>query len=117
MSNLRLARFLQVKAKIHGNQYKFSKNEVIRFSVSESKDVSSVVLTKDVIVDEETEAVKIILEENETRIGEPINKPKIYWYEVELNPDTNPCTIIGYGEDGAKTFTLYPEIENADNKR
>lgn len=32
-----------------------------------------------------------------------------YWYEVELNPETEAQTIIGYDEDGPKIFRLYPE--------
>ena len=42
-------------------------------------------------------------------IGEVINKPTNYWYEIELNPNTQPQTIIGYDEDGEKLFVLYPE--------
>lgn len=39
-----------------------------------------------------------------------VNKPTDFWYEVELNPDTAPQTIIGYDkETGAKIFRLYPE--------
>lgn len=47
----------------------------------------------------------------ETRIGEVISKPTIYWYDVELNPDSPEAqTIIGYTvEDGPKTITLTPE--------
>ena len=40
-----------------------------------------------------------------------VNKPKKYWYEVELNPGTPKTqTIIGYTiEQGPKTITLLPE--------
>ena len=53
--------------------------------------------------------MEIALEGYETKFGEVINKPKQYWYEVELNPETSPQTIIGYDEEGAKLFTIYPE--------
>lgn len=46
---------------------------------------------------------------DETKIGEYISKPKEYWYEIELNPETYPQTIIGYDEDGPKVLILYPE--------
>jgi hypothetical protein len=32
-----------------------------------------------------------------------------YWYEVELNPDEDCQTIVGYDEDGAKVLRLFPE--------
>ena len=53
--------------------------------------------------------VEIFLHGAETKFGEVINKPVDYWYEVELNPETKPQTIIGYDEDGAKVFKLFPE--------
>jgi hypothetical protein len=28
---------------------------------------------------------------------------------VEVNPEIQPTTIIGYDEDGAKIFKLFPE--------
>ena len=102
--------YLQVKAKRNGEQYTFTRGDVVRFCVSERKDVASVVLTENVTIGDDTTAVKIIIDGDKTRLGEPINKPKVYWYEVVLNPDTSPCTIIGYGEDGPKTLTLYPDI-------
>jgi hypothetical protein len=55
------------------------------------------------------EEVEIFLGEEDTKIGEVISKPKDYWYEVELNPFDHPQTIIGYDEDGAKVFKLFPE--------
>ena len=57
----------------------------------------------------EATAVTIFLGKEETTIGEITSKPKDYWYEVELNPETLPQTIIGYDEDGAKVFKLFPE--------
>jgi hypothetical protein len=70
-----------------------------------------VVLVVDTEVTEEAELVEIELTSEDTRIGEVISKPVDYWYEVELNPDTKPQTIIGYDKDGAKVFKLYPESE------
>ena len=42
----------------------------------------------------------------DTKIGDLINKPMEYWYELELN---NEYTILGYDESGAKQLILYPE--------
>jgi hypothetical protein len=67
------------------------------------------VLEKDVTVEEETSVVSITLERTDTKLGGIINKPVDYWYEVELNPDTTPQTIVGYDSDGPKIFRLFPE--------
>jgi ribose 5-phosphate isomerase RpiB len=53
--------------------------------------------------------VEIYLDRDDTKIGEVISKPKDYWYSVTLNDDTVPQTIIGYDDDGAKVFKLFPE--------
>ena len=43
------------------------------------------------------------------KVVDVISKPKDYWYEVVLNDDSYPQTIIGYDADGPKLFRLYPE--------
>ena len=95
--------------KVTGAPYKFAAGDVVRIKVYGKKDAESVVLQKDFPVTENTETVEIFLTEEDTKIGEVISKPQDYWYEVELNPDENPQTIIGYDEDGAKVFRLFPE--------
>ena len=89
--------------------YMFQPGDIVRFRVYPKKQHENVVLLKDVEVETETEKVSINLVRNDTKIGGIINKPTIYWYEVELNPDTIPQTIIGYDVDGPKLLTLYPE--------
>lgn len=98
-----------VTAKENGENYVFKIGDIVRFKVFEKKGCDCVVLQKDFGVESDTEEVTIVLEEADTKIGQLINKPKDYWYEVELNPDTIPSTIIGYDEAGAKVFKLYPE--------
>lgn len=88
--------------------YKYKDDDVVRFKVFEKKECESVVLQKDFSPASEDE-VDIILSGEDTKLGEYISKPKDYWYEIELNPDTDPKTIIGYDEDGAKVFRLFPE--------
>lgn len=100
---------LSVTADSGNAAYVFAKGDIVRFKVYEKKGCDCVVLMKDFTVEEETEKVDIVLTGDDTRIGELIHKPKDYWYEVELNPDTNPQTIIGYDDNGAKVFRLYPE--------
>ena len=73
------------------------------------KNCNDVVLQKIITVEEPCTAIDIVLTSEDTKIGDIINKPVDYWYEIELNPDTNPQTILAYDDDGAKIFTLYPE--------
>ena len=92
-----------------GAPYVFTPGEIIRFSVFEKKNCSNVVLSKDTEVTQQSESVMVRLTKQETKIGEIISKPTDYWYEVELNPNTNPQTIVGYDDWGPKVFRLYPE--------
>ncbi len=102
--------FFSIKTKTDtGETYKFQAGDVVRFKVFEKKACENVVLSKDFGIEAETEEVGIYLEEKDTKIGDVISKPTDYWYEVELNPYTDPQTIIGYDEDGAKVFKLFPE--------
>ena len=97
-----------------GEKHLFQSGDVIRIKVTEKKACENVMFQKDFVVTEETEQVEILLTEDETKIGEVISKPTDYWYEVELNPLTNPQTIIGYDEDGAKIFKLFPEGKDVE---
>ncbi len=92
--------------------YEFKVGDVVRFSVFKKKDCNCVVLTKDVTVSVPTMEVDINLTGADTKIESIISKPVDYWYEVVLNPETKPQTIIGYDTDGAKTLTLYPEASD-----
>lgn len=100
---------LFVTAEDDGTAYMFQPGDVVRIKVFGKKDCETVVLQKDFPVTAETEAVEIILDEKDTKIGGVISKPVDYWYEIELNPLSDPQTIIGYDEDGARVFRLYPE--------
>lgn len=93
------------------SQYKFKTGEVLRIKVMEKENVSNIVLERDFVVEEDTQVVNVDLLSEDTRIGELINKPHEYWYEVELNPDTpETMTIVGYSkEKGAALFVLLPE--------
>jgi hypothetical protein len=102
---------LYVGANNNGVPYMFHPGEVVRFRVFEKKGCHRTVLQKDTIIvgDEAVESVEIILTKKETEIGEIISQPKDYWYEIELNPNYNPQTIVGYDYDGPKVFRLFPE--------
>lgn len=92
-----------------GSRYVFTEGEVVRFRVTERKACGNVVLDKSVTVEEAAEVVTIELTSEDTRLGGVISKVVEYWYEIELNPETAPQTIVGYDEDGPKILRLYPE--------
>ena len=63
-------------------------------------------LLKRYTVEEETEEFEFTISAEDMKIGDLIDKPTDYWYEIELNGDQ---TILGYDQDGAKILRLYPE--------
>lgn len=103
------------KTKIDVNTLKiqlraFSEDDVIRFKVFRSGDVEDVKIQKDFKTIDGATSMPINLTSYDTSFGAYINEPVDYWYEVELNPDTNPRTIIGYDDDKQpKIFRLRPE--------
>jgi hypothetical protein len=103
--------FFSVMAVDEDFTYEFQPGDVVRMSIFGKKDAENCVMQKDFPVVMACTEVFIHLEEQDTKIGESISKPTDYWYEVVLNPDTAPQTIIGYDEDGAKVFKLFPESE------
>lgn len=64
------------------------------------------VLLKEITVNGSQQSVEITCTKEEMTIGELINKPVEYWYEIELN---NEHTVIGYDENGPKILMLFPE--------
>ena len=97
-----------------GEPYEFQPGDILQMKIFVKKNAEEVVLQKDIPVPAKTNTVGVFLTEQDTRIGEVISKPVDYWYEVTLNPYTNPQTFIGYDEDGAKIFKLFPEGNEVD---
>lgn len=88
--------------------YEFQPDDVITFTVKRKNGFNSedYVLRKQVILNEETTNPLVSLTGEDTLIGEPINKPVTYWYELTLNDNQS---FVCYDEDGAKEFILYPD--------
>lgn len=94
-----------------GNDYVFSPGETVQFRIFPTKGYDSdAVLTKQIEVDEEQTVVPINLTSQETMIGEKINAPVIYWYEISINEDN---TVIGYDEESAAKLYLLPAREES----
>lgn len=101
--------FFTVTAVENGVPYEFKAGDVLRMKIYGKKAAEDVVLEKSFPVTAATKQYTILLTGEDTKIGEVISRPVDYWYEIELNPFSNPQTIIGYDEDGAKIFRLMPE--------
>lgn len=106
--------FFTVTAEENGVPYYFEAGDVLRMKIYGKKNAQDVVLEKNFPVTAKTDRFTILLTEEDTKIDEVISKPRDYWYEIELNPFTNPQTIIGYDEDGAKVFKLFPEGKDSE---
>lgn len=89
--------------------YTFKVGDVIRFKIMKENDCNNVIKQKDITVSSESTEIDIDLVAADTTIGPIINDSVNYWYEVKLNPDTAPQTIIGFDDEGPKIFELYPE--------
>ncbi len=107
--------FFSVSAEDDGVPYKFQPGDIVRMSIYGKKDAESCFMQKDFPVSKLSEDVFIYLGEEDTKLEDIISKHKDYWYEVVLNPDTAPQTIVGYDEDGAKVFRLFPESAEIDD--
>ena len=94
---------------VSGNPYEFQTGDIVRIKIFAKKDAETIYVQKDFPVVAKTDVVPIMLTEADTKFGDVISKPTDYWYEIELNPYSNPQTIVGYDDDGAKIFKLYPE--------
>lgn len=93
-----------------GNPFTFMEGDILRLKISTKKDCEDVVLVKDYTVESDCESMVISLTGKDTKIGPVISKPVVYWYEICLNPETNPQTLVGYDDkDGPKLFQLLPE--------
>lgn len=95
-----------IKFTVNNGEYKFVKDDVVTLKVYEKGNVDKVVLQKNVKITEVSTSVIIELTTSDTKIGNVINKPAKYWYEISINDEH---TVIGYDDEGTKEFILYPE--------
>ena len=89
-----------------GELYPFQIGDIIAFTVKPTFDIETPVLRKEYTIDTQSTSVELVLERNDTTIGQLISEPVEYQYDICLNKDE---TLIGYDEKGSKAFILYPE--------
>lgn len=63
-------------------------------------------LRKRIYLGEDTTDIEFTLTDQDTKIGEKIDKKTKYWYNIVVN---NDVTITGSDENGEKILILYPE--------
>lgn len=98
-----------------GEQYQFKVGEKVKLSIAERKNEENVIFSKTITVAEQGYNVDIPLSSEDTKIGDIINKPVIYWYEISVLTLNNEIqTIIGYDDEGAKEFVLNPEAGDVE---
>lgn len=96
-----------------GTTHTFETGNYVIFRVTEARKESNVVLEKKILLESDLTTVLIPLTTEDTKIGDIINKPVDYWYEIsEETPGGQAQTGIGYNEEGAKIFRLYPEARD-----
>ncbi len=93
---------------LNGN---FVIGDKIKFTIVEKNHNETIAFQKEYTVSTESNEIYLTLTSQETKIGEIINKPVDYWYEIEYNGSQ---TLVGYDEDGAKILTLYPETSDKE---
>ena len=98
--NIYLNRGDAITLQLVNNEGKFEAGDTIKFYVCANGDYTNILFEKEFTVEETSNSA-------ETRIGDAFKDGSVtYWYEIELNGDT---TLIGYDDEGAKKFVLYPE--------
>lgn len=109
---------IRISTKVDGTDYTFKIGDVVRLTVFKKRDCHCVELIKDIKVIEESQYADIPLTSEDTKIGDIISRDTDYWYEIVLNPDTAPQTIIGYEihpetkQPWPKIFKLLPEAND-----
>lgn len=111
-STIHLTRGDKAEIELTISNYELKADDRIIFTVKKKFDAKDFVIRKVVEVTDEmigSNTISILLEKDDTTIGGLIAQPVKYQYDISLNDDV---TIIGYDEDGAKYFILYPEGSN-----
>ena len=90
----------------NGSDYVFEEDDIVTFSVYRKLEMDDEpVVNKNFVPEVGTTMVSIDIPNEEMRIGEPINQPEEYWYQIRLNEDV----VSGYNSSGPKKLILYPE--------
>lgn len=96
-----------------GTTHTFVTGNYVIFRVTEARKEKETVLEKKILIEDDTTTVLIPLMSTDTKIGDYINSPKDYWYEIsEESAGGQAMTGLGFNDEGAKIFRLYPEARD-----
>nr|DAG74086.1 MAG TPA: hypothetical protein [Caudoviricetes sp.] len=97
----------------NNEEYEFQPEDVILLRIFEKKGYTKEpLLEKTLTILNITTEADIFLVEEDTLFCPENNKATTYWYSISLNEDV----ILGYDEDGAKQFIVYPaKVRGDDN--
>jgi len=86
--------------------YTFSANDEIELNVYEEDAMDEEpVLNKKLVVAAAADTVTMNLNHDDTKLGDPSNEKRVYWYEITLNGEQTPFC---FDENGPKLFYIYP---------
>lgn len=113
--NMLLNRGDSATIRIENTSSNFLPGDCIKFSIMEKNNCNSVIFQKryDVIEQSETEpnVFEITLAPEDSKKFCPSFKTgtKTFWYEIELESGDFINTLVGYDDQGAKEFIVFPE--------
>lgn len=106
--NIHLTKGDTVQIKLSSDRA-FSIGDVIKLSVVDVGNMGQIIFSKTFTLTASSLIAVLEIEGSETReaFTDVVNKPKQYWYEIQLNDDV---TLVGYDSYGPKLFYVYPEV-------
>lgn len=113
---IRINRATSFSFRIRSKKGLFKKDDKVDFYVYKENELENEpVIHKLIEVKENNEYITIDLTEEDTDIGEIVNEPITYWYELELNKNK---LLKGYDKFGPKELFLYPKgVRTNDSRR
>ena len=89
--------------------YQFKTSDRVYFTVKKNYADSTPIIRKTITFSEETDTCTISLVASDTNFGSLIGGERKYVYDISINEIE---TVVGYDQDGAKYFIIYPEVSN-----
>lgn len=92
-----------------GTYYQFKNSDRLYFTVKKSYGDSSYIIRKIITFTNPTDTATISFNASDTNFGSLLASARKYVYDISINETE---TVVGYDNDGAKYFVIYPEASN-----
>ena len=99
---------LKVK-QANNTYYQFKTSDLVYFNVKKNYADSTPIIRKIITFRNTTDTCTINLVSSDTNFGSLIAGERKYVYDISINETE---TVVGYDNDGAKYFIIYPEASN-----